>query len=491
MSLKRIFAVFLVIALIMAFNGTRAQARLGLVSSNYAGSQGIMINPSSILNSRLYMDIHLLSLHVSGQNNYLYIPAKDYSVGHMFRQFKKYTDDNAEEADMLEQSYNKGDNVNGHISADIYGPSFMFALQDQAFGFYSGLRSYVSGRNLPFEQLNFAYVDLNLLNQLSENYIDENYWLTAASWLELGFTYARVLKRDYNRHWSGGVTIKRLLSYAGSFTDFKKIDYRMEADGHAFVNDADFDFGYALPVDYSTNSFNDNLKPLGKGWGIDLGVTYKLMDRGYELHKNKKVCEQEFEEYYFKLGVSIVDIGTIHYKTNARLHHYYGSMEWPDIHEYDPPSVTALSQEISTRFFGDPAASLVDTTFKIGLPTSLNVQTDYHYRDRIYFGSMLMLPLKMAKYQLRRPALLAFIPRYETPHFEMSLPLSFYDFYEMRLGFSVRYGFLTLGTDKLGSFLGMSHFDGFDFYMTIKFNFRKGKCADKFLDVCRSSNTIN
>ena len=41
-----------------------AQDRLGIVSSNYAGSQGVMINPSSILNSKLYMDINLVSFNV-------------------------------------------------------------------------------------------------------------------------------------------------------------------------------------------------------------------------------------------------------------------------------------------------------------------------------------------------------------------------------------------------------------------------------------------
>ena len=154
------------------------------------------------------------------------------------------------------------------------------------------------------------------------------------------------------------------------------------------------------------------------------------------------------------------------------------------MYTYKVNTITQLSQELSNRYFGNPAASLTDTTFSIGLPTALSIQTDYHYYKNLYFGGLLMLPLKIAKHQLRRPALLAFIPRYESSNFEVSMPVSFYDFYEMRFGFSVRYAFLTIGTDKLGTFVGLSNFDGFDLYFMMKFNFGKGRCANKFIKVC-------
>lgn len=479
----RFYYLLLFIVILMIGPKVMAQERMGISMSNYAGSQGIVLNPSSILNSKLYMDINLLSINLSGQNNYLYIPAKDYSLGHMFRQLKKANND--EEPDMLEQSYDHGRDAHGFINASVYGPSVMYSINNHAFAIHSSFRSHISGKNIPYEQMNFAYVDVNLLSQLGENYIDEEYWVNAAAWMEVGLTYAGIIKRDYNRHLSGGITIKRLLSYAGFVADFDKMDYVMQPDGHAFVNDADFKFAYALPVNYSTNTSHDEIKPLGKGWGFDLGITYKFLEKGYEVNRYRKACEQEFEDYYFKLGVSLLDLGSINYKSNARLHHYYGAMEWEDIHLYDPPSVAALSQEISTRFFNDPGQSLSDTAFKIGLPTSLSVQTDYKYNDKLYFGTLTMLPLKISEYQLRRPALLAFIPRYETKKFEASLPVSFHDFYELRLGLSLRLGFLTIGTDKLGTLVGLSNFDGFDFYTMIKFNFHKGKCSNRFIDVCR------
>ncbi len=96
----------------------------------------------------------------------------------------------------------------------------------------------------------------------------------------------------------------------------------------------------------------------------------------------------------------------------------------------------------------------------------------------------MMIPLKVHKYQIRRSSLFAIIPRYETDRFELSTPLSLHDFNELRLGLSARYGFFTLGTDKLGAFLGLNNFDGFDFYMMVKINFKRGRCKDRLVEIC-------
>ncbi|MBL0096833.1 MAG: hypothetical protein IPP46_10320 [Bacteroidetes bacterium] len=54
----------------------QGQEMLGIRSSNYAGLQGLGINPSSMIDSRLKWDINIITVGVSLENDYLFIPRK-------------------------------------------------------------------------------------------------------------------------------------------------------------------------------------------------------------------------------------------------------------------------------------------------------------------------------------------------------------------------------------------------------------------------------
>jgi hypothetical protein len=77
---------------------------------------------------------------------------------------------------------------------------------------------------------------------------------------------------------------------------------------------------------------------------------------------------------------------------------------------------------------------------------------------------------------VRRPAQIAVTPRYETDWFEAMLPLSLYEYRLPRIGAAVRLGFLTIGTERLGTLFGVADINGMDVYASVKFNLRKGVC---------------
>ena len=462
-----------------------SQDRLGIINSNYAGSQSVMVNPSNIVNSRLYLDVNIFAFNLNFQNNYLAIPAKDYSFGSMIRTIGdnvEYSKNNKwpslKDAGFGFGFYDGDNDVRANFNVMFNGPSAMYSINDQAFGFYSSSRNYLTANHFPRELATFAYQGFNYEPQLGVDYNFSDFSVTAASWIELGFTYARVIHKAYNRHFSAGVTIKRLLSFGAAYGDFKNVDFQVDPDLDAVVNESEFNIGFAYPV---SSSSEENI--YGRGWGVDIGFTFQLKARGYEINKYKKACEQEYEPYIWKIGISVLDIGTMKFE-NGEVHEFIGSMEWENINELKFKSPAHISRELSLRYYGDAYASVVDDSFVIGLPTSVSVQADYHYDRNYYIGGFLIFPIKISEYQIRRPANLAIIPRYESKKLEFSLPLSFYDFYELRLGAAVRYGMFTMGTDKVGAFLGLANFDGFDFYFGIKLNFLKGRCANKFLNVC-------
>jgi len=77
---------------------------------------------------------------------------------------------------------------------------------------------------------------------------------------------------------------------------------------------------------------------------------------------------------------------------------------------------------------------------------------------------------------LRRPAQISLVPRYETKYLEFSLPIQLYEYRYPRIGFAARFAFLTIGTERIGTYLGLADLNGLDIYFSIKLNIAKGSC---------------
>lgn len=111
------------------------------------------------------------------------------------------------------------------------------------------------------------------------------------------------------------------------------------------------------------------------------------------------------------------------------------------------------------------------------MPAALSLQADYNYFPDWYVSAVVMIPLKTSAFQFRRPGQAIVNLRYETPHFEMSLPVSLYDFKKLHVGLAARFYMVTIGTDNLGAFFGAGDFYGFDLYFAVKFHIAKGWCG--------------
>src|ERR1700756_2888350 len=71
--------IFLSLCFLIHSFSSNAQEMLGAVSSNYAGMTALLVNPSSMVDSRVKFDINLLTIGVSVDNDYLYIPKNNLS----------------------------------------------------------------------------------------------------------------------------------------------------------------------------------------------------------------------------------------------------------------------------------------------------------------------------------------------------------------------------------------------------------------------------
>ncbi|MCK4361082.1 MAG: hypothetical protein KAV70_05005, partial [Bacteroidales bacterium] len=265
--------IIILILLTVAFIPVKAQEMLGIVNSNYAGSVGSIINPSSIVNSKLYMDINLITADIFAENNYLYIHKEDYKLFDYLKrepQFPSYGKDN--------QAFDHyTDNKIKHAFSNIriIGPSAMIVNGNHAFALTTGVRTMVTLRRMPYEIANFSYEGLNYPSQFNINYKDYDFSLTSMAWGEIGLTYAYIFKKVYNNQWSAGITVKKLFSYGGAYMNINNIDYIVLNDSTVDIKNLDAEVGLSLPVDYTNNDFPDDGNFFkGGGFGLDIGITY-------------------------------------------------------------------------------------------------------------------------------------------------------------------------------------------------------------------------
>jgi hypothetical protein len=66
--------------------------------------------------------------------------------------------------------------------------------------------------------------------------------------------------------------------------------------------------------------------------------------------------------------------------------------------------------------------------------------------------------------------------------FEVSLPVTLYDWTKPRIGLSARFRGFFIGTEKLSGYFSFSDFTGLDFYAGLKLSLHKGDCRRNIPD---------
>jgi hypothetical protein len=450
---------------------------LGISLSNYAGSNGAFLNPSSIVGSKLYMDINLLTLDVFAENNYAYIHNEDFSIGNFLKKdpvLPSYGPD-----EMAFDHYDKSNLKNGYVQVLVRGPSAMLVRGKHAWAIHTGARYLTSFNRIPPDVANFGYYGLDYTEQHNINYHGRKMRTGVIGMGEVGFTYSYAFRRYSMSFWSAGITVKGLFSGGGGYFYGEDLDYIMVNDSTANVRNLWAEVGIAAPLDYDNNDFPDS-GPLikGAGFGVDFGITYQRKVLSYQKKRVQGLCSQAYIDYIYRIGFSLLDIGAVKFRNNAMVHAYEDvGRYWYNIDTLGFHSMNAFMRTLSDVFYNDPDASYRGDVFSVFLPMAVSVQGDYKFYKNYYVGGVFIYPLLVSKSMIQRPVQLAIAPRYETPSFEFSLPISLYDWKYPRLGAAIRFEFFTIGTDKLLTWFGVTDFTGMDIYASVKINFRKGNCG--------------
>ena len=460
---------------------------LGTAVGNYSGVNGIQLNPSAMNSSKSWLDIHLVSGDAFLQNNYIYLSKNEFVIWDVFKpgfELPSHEEDYGTEVRPFYR-YDYARRKDFFINIRINGPGAMLVWRDHAFGLHTAARSVSSIRNVPPDLANFMYLGLNYNPQHNINYkTNKRFSVAQMSWMEAGLSYAyKVYGRGFNRI-DAGISIRRLFGLAGFYTVVDDLDYVVLDDSTMQINNLQADYAFSLPIDYNSNSNSMGMvtDPLfsGGGWGFDLGVTYTRLKKHHQKQYFDKLCAQQYEDYLYRIGMALIDVGGITFKDRAQKYRIDNQASyWENLNHFDFQTVNQLMDTISYQFYGDPTASYAGDKLTLWLPSALSIQADYHYRNNWYVNGSLIFPVHFSKASLSRPAQLAVTPRYESYWFEANLPVSLYDWYQLRMGLSLRFYILTIGTEKLGTYLGLSNFNGMDIYFSVKVPLKKGTCRSK------------
>lgn len=463
-----------------------SQEMFGATLGNYNGLTGSLLNPAVMTNSRNYVEVNLVTFHLFLNNDTYYIPASDLSFWDLWKEDTEFPVYGENKNYFL--MYNNRRNKGTIQDIRILGPSVMYQYGNHAFALTSGTRLFTTGNNVPYEIAVFGYESIDYEPLHNVKFDDYNFDASSMAWMEIGLSYAYNIYQQSDEQITIGATVRKLWGYAGLYGEVNNVEYIVLNDSTINFVNLNGNAAFSVPVDYTTNDYPIH-DPFfkGSGLGFDIGVIYTK--RRYVDNKRwERACDQRYEDYNYRIGFSIIDIGRVKYTSNTQLHSFEDvSVIWQNFDTISYTNVNQVLYEISNVFYGDPDASYRDNSMKIGLPTAVSLQFDYRIKqiENVYVAAVWVQPVRFNKHTLRRASHLSITPRFETRHLEFSLPLMLYEYKYPRMGFSARFSFLTVGTERIGTYIGLADLNGMDIYFSIKLNIGKGSCRKiKVVDEC-------
>jgi hypothetical protein len=346
-----------------------AQYKLGISTSNYAGTNGLAINPSNLADSRFKYYFNIAGFDQSISNNLVKwqgdFPMWVMSAASLGNTnlLKKLAPDNVtaagklfvpanldgESAFRIKDKYKANVNAQGSLDINLVSAQFDSEKIKGTAGISLKLRNNVSFRNTN----NFlgALIVNGLTSNVASNsanqtLLDYNTETQINSFFEFGLSYGRVLMNDESQQLKLGGTLKYYGGLLNLGFDVKNADIRLTPRSgtvtsgtqtltayNVDVVDADriamyvtsessvkpFLNGISASPGKFLNPFFIAQNLSGHGLGGDLGLTYEYFDDedtyiSERLNTRRyKNIEKTVNKYKFKLGVSLLDLGFIKY----------------------------------------------------------------------------------------------------------------------------------------------------------------------------------
>lgn len=356
---------------------------------------------------------------------------------------------------------------------EVYGPSVFFRVTPRtAIGF--GVRG-ISGMSIDGLNSNMAKLFRYGLDtsasafgpgglKVGQQYSSGRFSVNVSNYQEWFLSVSKVTK-DRGRHFTKwGVTGKILIGMGAAQLGADNFDFKV-------TNTDKVEFSKLTSTFYHTNDNSaatslDNVLGLnfqevnGGGAGVDVGFVYE--NRKDKMRKTVGDywwnCGEEYRnEYRWKFGASLTDLGLLVYKGNARMLNTSDPLTWNinrsliDNEDYKNGLGYDRFEKIDTGFY-DALGADQNNGFGITTPAALNANFDVNMGGGFYTSINWTQSLKgVYSMGLKKSSYLNVTPRYESEFAEVGLPITLTrDYRQLNVGLYGRLGPVIIGTDNLG-----------------------------------------
>ena len=502
--MKRFLPLFILFVSLCA----KSQDFLGLQSSNYAGVVGAFSNPANIVDNRLRVDVVLLGFNLGVDNNYVGVKRS------ALKYTGKLTDPQSIKLPSSWDSTRKGSAdywKNNFVTAEndksksiyfanrVVLPSFMFQINKKnAIAFNWGVRTYVNVDGISAPLAKLAYEEFKYPSLWVTSLNNKALSVQQMSWAEYGLTFAHVFKEDGPHFFKAGATVKLLQGLDAVYLHVDNLDYNFYTGDTVSLFKSDVSYGHSANLDPLVKSFEggggfDKVKENYKyesypGLGFDIGAVYEWRpdyeSHKYEMDGKSGLWRRDQNKYKFKTSLAVNDIGGIRFKKGALSNDFTANVGLWDLSDIDIDGVEGFDS-LMTNMFGSKES---ETTFKMALPTSINLQADYNIWKPFYIN----FTANFANLTQKRISKvhdftnISLAPRFDHKWFGLTVPFSYNTLAAVRgdkvlVGTMARVGPLVVGTNDLPG-LFSSDVYGASFYFILKVPIPYGHPKDRDKD---------
>ncbi len=472
-------------------NQSFGQFQGGLPTSNFAGVMGITVNPATTNFLNNGTDFMLFSFSGSMLNNGFYLnpkPIPSLLSPDVFKSLsgKSETGEKLSMNEALDRTFNTQLSLKdrNYIFADatIYGPSALINYKNHSFGVTTAFKSASGSVNLTPE-LSIFLLKGGTTGDLLNKTFD---WNRAASstmvYTDFAFNYSYEIINTYKSKHRIGISAHYLNGINSiSITDMGGTTWSFIGDSTILMTDGNLRYNYAAT---KSGKVAELMETRGRGFAFDIGYTY--MRKKKSRPTMMTICPnirfggrvREYQEYKWKLGVAIMDIGKIDFNNQSiatRYENANGPTKNLELELYK--GIFALDRRLQFDYSGNPGIKYdLGDSYTHYTATRFQFQFDYNYKKNLYFnfsGSQ-RIPIPNAVSMIA-PNILSFTTRYEKLKYEWGVPVSLIEYQYPIMGFYFRYGPFYLGTNHLLEMVGVRNIRGADLFFGLKFNFSNFK----------------
>jgi len=445
-----------------------AQNNFSFSTDNYSGINSAVLSPTQPFLNPNPWDINLISVDAFFQNDYGYIsqqnlfglPSSEIEVANPKKNITGTNQPN------VFDFYNK-ENANLMFNSDLLGPSFSMTAnikeKKYVFGIFSRLRAQASV--LKFD--NYLRFGNEMVSQPSL-YELKPFSTNAMSWNEIGFNAATTIFPYADKQWILGVNLKYEMGLdAANVINHQNIE--LTATQPAVGDNPDLMNIYASNYNISSNyitNYNSETKTYdykqnGSGLGLDLGIT--MLDQ-----------EPREEEYNSKFSFNILDLGFVNFKQGNNHSFANGSTIWlqnnPNFEDREFESPEQYLKLLSKEAYGNENASFSGYGFKIGLPTSINLNYSQRIIEHHFVNVNWIQRVPVFENSLKRNNIINANYSIQKEAFGYGISTTFSEYRNLQFGGYLRLGPLILGSENVFPLLfNQKKLHAANVYLAIKF----------------------